>query len=62
MAVGLWLMVSPWIVGLHGTEAVSAQFMIGIIIVAFAKNELWFRSHPKSTDGLPDHVRPPWPT
>lgn len=59
MAVGLWLMASPWIVGLHGTQAVSVQFTLGIIVAAFAKNELWFC---KSTDSLPEHVRPPWPT
>jgi hypothetical protein len=62
VAIGLWLMVSPWIVGLHDTQAVSVQFTIGIIVAALAKNELWFRSHPNSTTHSPDHVRPPWPT
>jgi hypothetical protein len=62
MLVGLWLCVSPWIVGLQGTQAISVQFTIGIIVAAFAKNELWFRSQSKSINSLPDHVRPPWPT
>ncbi len=61
MLVGLWLCVSPWIVGLQGTQAISVQFTIGIIVAAFAKNELWFRSQLKSTNGSADHVRPPWP-
>ena len=52
LAVGLWLIVSPWILGLRGTQAISVQFTIGIMIAAFAKNELWFRSHVKSTDGI----------
>jgi SPW repeat-containing protein len=52
MTVGLWLMASPWIVGLHETQAVRVQFTIGIIVAAFAKNELWFRAHLKRTDGI----------
>ncbi len=61
LLVGLWLCVSPWIVGLEGTQAISAQVMVGIIVAALAKNELWFRSQWRPTGGSPDHVRPPWP-
>ena len=51
MLVGLWLMISPWILGLQPTQAVSVQFTIGVIVAVFAKNEIWFRAHRET-----DHV------
>ena len=46
MIAGLWLISSPWVLNFQGTEATRLQFTIGIIVAAFAKNELWFRSNP----------------
>jgi len=40
---GLWLVVSPWILSFNGSTK-WYQVAIGIVIAAFAKNELWFRS------------------
>ena len=51
LIAGLWLVVSPWALNFEGTRAIMVQVTIGIIVAAFAKNELWFRSHP--TAGIP---------
>ena len=48
LIVGLWLIVSPWLLRFQSTEAVRIEFTIGIIVAAFAHNELWFRSQSKS--------------
>jgi hypothetical protein len=43
LMAGLWLVVSPWILNFNGSTK-WYQVAIGIVIAAFAKNELWFRS------------------
>jgi SPW repeat len=48
LIVGLWLIVSPWILSFQSVEAVRIEVTIGIIVAVFAKNELWFRSQLKS--------------
>lgn len=48
LIVGLWLIVSPWVLNFQSTEAVRIEVTIGIIVAAFAKNELWFSSRLKS--------------
>jgi hypothetical protein len=48
LIVGLWLIVSPWVLNLQSAEAVRIEFTIGIIVAVFAKNELWFRSQLNS--------------
>lgn len=47
LAVGLWLIVSPWVLSFQSIEAVRIEVTIGIVVAAFAWNELWFRSHLK---------------
>ena len=47
LIVGLWLIVSPWVLNFQSTEAVRIEVTIGIIVAVFAKNELWFRSQLK---------------
>jgi hypothetical protein len=44
LIVGLWLIVSPWVLLFQSTEAVRTEFTIGVVVAAFANNELWFRS------------------
>jgi hypothetical protein len=43
LIVGLWLLVSPWVLNFQGTDAMRVQWTIGIIVAVFAFNELWFR-------------------
>jgi SPW repeat len=52
MIAGFWLIASPWVLYFQETEATRLQVTIGIIVAAFAKNELWFRSTQKSTNGI----------
>jgi hypothetical protein len=47
LVVGLWLIVSPWVLDFQSIEAVRIEYTIGVVVAAFAWNELWFRSHPK---------------
>jgi membrane protein implicated in regulation of membrane protease activity len=47
LAAGLWLVVSPWLLGFRSIEAMRVEFTIGVVVAAFAWNELWFRSHLK---------------
>jgi hypothetical protein len=44
LIVGLWLIVSPWVLHFQGIEAARFEVTIGIVVAAFAWNELWFRS------------------
>jgi len=54
LIVGLWLIVSPWVLSFQSTEAVRIETTIGIIVAVFAWNELWFRSRLKPRpEGLP---------
>jgi len=48
MIAGFWLIVSPWVLDLQETEGIRVQVTVGIVIAAFAKNELWFRSNQTS--------------
>jgi hypothetical protein len=47
LGVGLWLIVSPLVLSFQSIEAVRIEVTIGIVVAAFAWNELWFRSHLK---------------
>jgi SPW repeat-containing protein len=48
LIVGLWLIVSPWVLHFQNIQAVRIEVTIGIIVAVFAKNELWFRSQLKA--------------
>jgi hypothetical protein len=48
LMVGLWLVVSPWVLQFQGTDAVRLEVTIGIVVAAFAWNELRFRSQAAS--------------
>jgi hypothetical protein len=47
LIVGLWLIASPWVLSFQSTEAVRIEVTIGIVVAAFAWNELRFRSQLK---------------
>ena len=45
LAVGLWLLVAPWVLGFTATTAMSVHIMIGVIVAVIAAIELWLTHH-----------------
>ena len=41
LSVGLWLIISPWVLNFAGTTAMSVVIAIGIIVAVIAAIELW---------------------
>ena len=41
LVVGLWTIVSPWVLGFPDSTATNVHVMIGIIVAALAAFELW---------------------
>jgi hypothetical protein len=39
--VGLWLLVSPWVLGFDGSQAMHIDLVVGIIVALLATIELW---------------------
>jgi len=44
LIVGLWLIVSPWVLKFQGTRAMHVDMAIGIIVAVLAAIELWSMS------------------
>jgi len=44
LIVGLWVVVSPWLMGFQGTTAMIVHVVIGLIVAALAAIELWIMS------------------
>jgi SPW repeat-containing protein len=51
LVAGLWLIVSPWVLGFQGTTAMRVHVVIGILVAALAAVELWLRY--QNPPGLP---------
>jgi hypothetical protein len=53
LIVGLWVMVSPWVLGFQGTKAMTVSVVIGIAVAILAAIELWIMSQnpPRLTTG-----------
>ena len=58
LALGLWLVVSPWPLGFAHTPAMHFSVGIGSAIVFFAGLELWLRYEAAHRDEMPDHETP----
>lgn len=41
LIVGLWLVISPWVLKFQGTTAMRADVVVGIIVAALAAAEIW---------------------
>jgi hypothetical protein len=41
IVVGIWLFVSPWVLGFDGSQAMHIDLVIGIIVAVLATIELW---------------------
>src|ERR1700704_4992747 len=44
LIVGLWTLVSPWILGFQGTPAMTVHVLIGAAVAILAAIELWIMS------------------
>ena len=51
LIVGLWTLVSPWILGFQGTTAMTVHVVIGAAVVILAAIELWimYQNPPRLT-------------
>ena len=50
LIVGVWVLVSPWVLGFAGTTAMHVHIVIGVIVAILAALEIWL---------LYQHQRPP---
>jgi hypothetical protein len=41
LILGLWVLVSPWVLGFQGTTAMTVHVTIGIAVAVLAAIELW---------------------
>ena len=44
LVVGLWTLVSPWVLGFPGTTAMTVHVVIGAAVAILAAIELWMMS------------------
>ena len=44
LVVGLWTLVSPWVLGFQGTTAMTVHVVIGAAVAILAALELWIMS------------------
>jgi SPW repeat len=53
LVVGLWALVSPWVLGFQGTTAMTVHVVIGAAVAILAVVELWMMSQipPRLTTG-----------
>jgi hypothetical protein len=51
LIVGLWVIVSPWILGFVATTAMTVHLIIGLIVAVLAAVELWlmYQNPPRQT-------------
>jgi len=56
LALGLWLAISPWVLGFHNSTAMKINVGIGLLVAYFAALELFlvYDSAPQRTDS-PGH-------
>jgi hypothetical protein len=53
LIVGLWTLVSPWVLGFQGTTAMKVHVVIGIAVAILAAIEIWIMTQnpPRLTTG-----------
>jgi SPW repeat len=53
LIVGLWTLVSPWILGFQGTTAMTVHVLIGAAVAVLAAVEIWitYQTPPRLTTG-----------
>jgi hypothetical protein len=53
LVVGLWTLVSPWVLGFQGTTAMTVHVLIGAAVALLAAIEIWMitQNPPRLTTG-----------
>ena len=53
LIVGLWALVSPWVLGFQGTTAMTVHVLIGAAVAVLAAIEIWLMTQhpPRLTTG-----------
>jgi len=53
LIVGLWALISPWVLGFQGTTAMTVHFLIGVAVATLAAIEIWIEPliPPRPTTG-----------
>jgi hypothetical protein len=54
LIVGLWTLISPWVLGFHGTtKPMTVCVVVGILVAVLAAIEIWIMSQnpPRLTTG-----------
>ncbi len=53
LVVGLWALISPWVLGFQGTTAMTVHALIGIAVAVLAAVEIWLTTQnpPRLTTG-----------
>lgn len=53
LIVGLWTLVSPWVLGFQGTKAMTVHVLIGAAVAVLAAIEIWMitQNPPRLTTG-----------
>lgn len=51
LIVGLWVAVSPWVLGFQGTTARTVHLIVGLLVAILAAIELWlmYQQPPRQT-------------
>src|SRR5215831_18793633 len=51
LIVGVWVLVSPWVLGFAGTTAMHVHIVVGIVVAVLAALEIWllYQRPPRHT-------------
>ena len=50
LIVGLWVLVSPWVLGFQGTtRPMAVHVVVGIVVAVLAAIEIWMTAPPRLT-------------
>ena len=56
LLVGLWVVVSPWLLGLHAEMHI--HFIVGLLLVALVLFELWLNADAEDSEAIADQAAP----
>jgi hypothetical protein len=56
LLVGLWVVVSPWLLGFHAEMHI--HFIVGLLLVALVLFELWLNVEAEDGEAMADHDVP----
>ena len=56
LLVGLWVVVSPWLLGLHAERHIP--FIVGLLLVGLVLLELWLNGDAEDSEAIADQAAP----